>query len=60
MRAIEIVTMVSSRVKFFPDQFYVFLDVLNELPWLLDLSKWIQDDLEKLKTSHEVMYVAIV
>ena len=54
LKASELVAQIISKVKNFPEKFQVFLDVLNEMPWLQDLAKLIRDEFEKIKFSDTI------
>ena len=50
LKASEIVTQVCRKVENFPENFEVFLGVLDELPWLKQLANWIREDMKKIES----------
>ena len=65
LKASELIKQVINKVGSFPENFEVFLTVLNEMPWLQQLAKWIHEEFikikdKKLETRKEVSYVAAI
>ena len=50
LKASEIVTQVCDKVKTFPENFAVFLGVLDELPWMKQLAKSIREEFKKIRS----------
>ncbi len=57
LKASELVKHICSKVDNFPENFDVFLGVLDEFTWLQQLAKWIREEFKKLKAKgQEVIY----
>ena len=57
VKATELVTRIYNKVEAHPENFKVFLEVLNEMPWLKQLANCLTKDCEKLKVK-KVSYKA--